>query len=248
MYGGFNMKSSVESLEFYQKLFTLVKVKGKEPLIEFFKSLEEIKEQKIDTIITQLLFRKGPIGDVFEKNRFIVSFLMSSDFLILESMIEKKKIILNLLNLLTPEKLTKSFNNLEILENLGITKVCLSSSPRYYATFDTTVYVYADGKSIKKTYSDVDITYSEPLTMYCKDEVNEMYRPHYGSDFGTYPSWVIVTDNKWEQPADRIIYLSNFSFSSSKLPSLEELNSYYKDQKENQMSLILHPLSMVSNL
>lgn len=242
------MKSSVESLEFYQKLFTLVKVKGKEPLIEFFKSLEEIKEQKIDTIITQLLFRKGPIGDVFEKNRFIVSFLMSSDFLILESMIEKKKIILNLLNFLTPEKLTKSFNNLEILENLGITKVCLSSSPRYDATNDNTVYVYADGKSIKKTYSDVDINYNKLDSVYHEVETKEIYRPHYGNNSGSSPSWVIVTDNKWEEPADRIIYLSNFSFSSSKLPSLEELNSYYKDQKENQMSLILHPLSMVSNL
>lgn len=235
------MISTIEDLEFYQKLFTYIKVKGKEPLIEFFKALDDIKKQEIDDIITQLLFRKGPIADVLEKNRFIVSFLMGSDFSVLKSAVIKKKEIINMLELLTPKTLEISLNNLDVLENLGVKKVCLSTSPKWDGMMNNMMYVHEDGKGIKKTYSDVEITYCETESeCYGVKTTNRCYAT-YGSDCVSYPSWIITTDNKVGEEADRIIYLRNFSFDTFKLPNLEELNSYHNDIKQKNVKLFHFP-------
>lgn len=231
-----------EDLSFYKKLFTLIKIKGKEPLIQFLKDLESIKEQEVDKIIIQSLFGKSSINELYERNRYIVSFLMDSDATTLESILKKKTYIYNIVNNINQEEVINSIENIKILKNLGIDKVCLTGSPDYdsWLGLGNLFYVYANGKSIKKSFSDVKITYEEASQdIFTKDETLTKYHCKYGDDYKNFPTWIIITDNKWESSTERHIYLRKFDFDTSKLPSIEELDSYYGGlRKENNINLV----------
>ena len=242
-----NFEHKFESLDFYERLFTFISIKGKEPLIQFFKDIEEIMEQKTDEIILQSLFGKSAINELYERNRFIVSFFMDCGLSDLEAIIDKKNDFSNFLRFFKEEHLNTSIDNIKILEQLGINKVYLTLSPGYAASMNNLVYVYKDDKSIKKNYSDVEISYSDGCEFKDGIETYARYRPKYGNDFGISPSWVIITDNKWDDGNDRCIYLRDFNFDANEFPSLDELDTYNGGlKKEPIRSFVYTSLPLVS--
>ncbi len=209
---------------YFRVLFELAKKEGPESLQKLLKDLEMLKGNSLEY---DAIFKgRHYTLSLTTKNKGVISYLRE----------RKKELVgLNLLN----ESVTASIN--ELVDNPGLLDTYLETAkyledyrighincmPECLDTLNITSRAFYDKEGkincITKHYTDGSIIYSpvgEPQGLFRQQIIPCIL------DGSVPTTWVLRTENSDSGWQYRTIYLENFAFDTTKLPTEEEVQSY----------------------
>lgn len=213
---------------YFRVLFELAKKESPEALQNLLRDLKELERMSLGH--TAIFKGTHPTLSLTSKNKSTIKFLR-----------ERKKELegLNLLrfdvadsvNQLVgnPSLLDTYLENARLLESYRIGNVKLPETESGLYGFNTPVSIYKDLKGtieeIVKYYTDGEFKY----TVYpASKKVGKIIYEAYSADLSREvpATWVLGTENRSTGYQYRTIYIENFAFDTTKLPTEEELQSY----------------------
>ncbi len=210
----------------YRRIFEFIKREGIEPLLTLVNDLESLQYLEKEDIISKRLFEsKDFLNHIVRKNKIVIDFLKQFKNGFLTQMTIDSKQFFDLVKdtRKNQNKLNLFIENTKILEDLKIDNIYLTENISQLACCHHNLWIFGDTEitGIKKAYSDGEILYNEQKNDSGSKIIFEEYEANYKN-----ASWIIISQNYAEMNKYKYVYIKDFGFKNSNIPSYEELSSY----------------------